>query len=403
MHDKDFGGLRVLVVDDQEFALNHSKRILNKLGITHVDTVTSGQLALSFLDNTDVLPQLIISDINMPDMDGVALLRHLGLRAGIRELKFGIVFVSGVDKRILEATESLGKSHNLYVLGSLQKPMKSEPLAEILATFEINKDTARTPFAEPVTESELLAGIESDAIVLVYQPKVSIKDKKMTGVEALARWKHPERGILGPATFIPLAESLNKIDELTQNVLRQAVAQGGRWIREGFEIGISVNYSAGSLQQLILPEHIASIARESGMKAELITVEVTESLVVQEFATTIEVLTRLRLLGIGLSLDDFGTGHASMERLQQIPFTELKLDRAYVCDATTNATSRTILETSAALGRGLGMKLVAEGVEDQAGWDLVAELGCDEVQGYFVAKPMPGEEIIAWKQQWENP
>jgi EAL domain-containing protein (putative c-di-GMP-specific phosphodiesterase class I) len=266
----------------------------------------------------------------------------------------------------------------------------------------VNKSAARTSFVEPVTEDELLEGIDSDTVVLMYQPKVSIKDKKMTGVEALARWWHPERGILGPAAFIPLAENLGRIDELTQNVLRQAVAQGGQWIRDGLEIGISVNYSVGSLQHLILPEQIVSMAKEWGMNPELMTIEVTESLVVQEFASTIEVLTRLRLLGIGLALDDFGTGHASMERLQQIPFTELKLDRAYVCDAAMNATSRAILESSISLGRGLGMKLVAEGVEDQASWDLVAALGCDEVQGYFVAKPMPGEEIIPWKQAWEN-
>jgi len=398
MPDKDLSELSILLVDDEAFVLNLTKRVLNKMGIDKVETANDGEDALQFLDNTEELPQLMICDLNMPGMDGVALLRHLGERS----MKMGIIFVSGEDQRILQTAEALGKSHDLYILGSIQKPIKSEPLVKLLNNFEQDITAVSMRRIEPVTEKELLAGINGDAIELVYQPKVSISEKRLMGVEALARWRHPERGMLGPGAFIPLAEELGQIDILTDAVLHKAMAQGGEWRAEGSDIGISVNYSVDSLNRLDLPEYIVSIAEEQGMDPKRVTIEVTESRLMRDINSTIEILTRLRLKGLGLSIDDFGTGHSSMEQLKRVPFTELKIDRAFVNGASDDPSTRAILESSVLLGKGLDLKLVAEGTETQDDWNLVAALGCDEVQGYFVAKPMPGDDILTWKETWEQ-
>ncbi len=338
----------------------------------------------------------------MPDMDGVALLRHLGLRVSMSEMKFGLIFVSGVDERILATAEALGRSHNLYVLGSIQKPVKAASILELLRDFDPEHVEPRKARVQPITPDELLEGIGTGRVLLHYQPKVSILDSNFVGVEALARWQHPERGLLGPEAFIPLAEELGQIDTLTENVIRQALAQCARWQAAGERIRVAVNYSVDSLTNLIQPEFISTVAREHGVSEELLTIEMTETLVMHDAAIIIEVLTRMRLHGVGLSLDDFGTGHATLERLQQIPFTELKLDKSYVTGARSDARARTILETSVALGKGLGLKLVAEGVEDQACWDIVQRLGCHEAQGYLIARPMPGDELLPWLQRWRE-
>jgi len=395
---KDYSDLRILLIDDQLFVLNMTKRLLNKLGIVQIETATNGEGALKILDDAKQLPDIIFSDLNMPGMDGLALIRHLGER----NIELGVVFVSGEDKRILNTAEVLGKSHNLYILGSIQKPIKSEPIITLLNKFERNRTEVSVRRVDPITDAELNKGVESDFIELVYQPKVSIIDKKLTGVEALARWRHPERGILGPGAFIPVAEELGKIDAITDLVLRKAMAQGAEWESEGHSIGISVNYSVDSLNRLDLPDYIEATVQEYGMNPKLVTIEVTESRVMQDITSCLEILTRLRMKGLGLSIDDFGTGHSSLEQLKRVPFSELKIDRAFVCDAANDKVARAILESSVTLGKSLELKLVAEGVETQVDWDLIAELGCDEIQGYFVAKPMSGDNILEWKEKWEK-
>lgn len=399
MQASDLGGLTVLVVDDQEFVVNHTRRILNKLGIDRVLAAGSGQEALDLLDTCTDKPSLIISDINMPDMDGVALLRHLGQRVNNGGLRFGLVFISGVDERILATAESLGRSHNLYVLGSIPKPVKSQVLLELLCSYDPDSRRPRER-VQPLTLQELQEGLQAGRLVLHYQPKVSIRDGSFVGVEALARWQHPERGLLEPDAFIPLAEQSGQIEVLTGSVIRQALAQCAQWQAAGEQIRVSVNYSVDSLVNLIQPEFISAIAREYGVEESLLTVEMTESLVMHDEAVIIEVLTRMRLHGMGVALDDFGTGHATLERLQQIPFTELKLDKGYVSRARKDSRARTILESSIALGKGLGLKLVAEGVEDHECWALVRELGCDEAQGYLIARPMPAAALLPWLHQW---
>ena len=254
---------------------------------------------------------------------------------------------------------------------------------------------------ELVTPEDLRNAIAMRQIVPFYQPKVSIEDRSMTSAEVLARWRHPERGLVPPIAFISVAEEHLLIDELTQVICEQAVADLGRWHRAGHRFSLGVNLSADSLNRVGLPEQLARLLQGQGIGCESITLEVTESRLMQNLTTALDVLTRLRLKGFGLSVDDFGTGYSSMSQLSNIPFTELKIDRAFVHGGSCDPAARAILESSAALARKLNMVIVAEGVEDQADWDLVRDVGCHLVQGHFIARPMPAGEFEAWVEQNE--
>lgn len=394
-----FSQLKVMIMDDEPFIRNLTKRIVNSIGITNIIEAGSGTEALHLLDKKNDLPQIILCDLDMPGMDGIEFLRHLAMR----ELTLGVILISHAHKRIIKTVEDLAVSHNLYFLGSIEKPIKSVQLQSLLASFD-DERTARaaSDSIKTLTEEELLHGLHNDLLTVVFQPKVNIKTNKVTSVEALARWNHPEHGQLGPINFIPLAEEKGHMDELTDIVYTKSMAYGGEWLAAGLNLGISVNFSVDSFNRLDLPEYIVSKAKTEGMDPHYVTLEVTESRVMGDLKMPLEILTRLRLKGIGLSIDDFGTGYSSLEQIKRIPFTELKIDRAFVTGAAEDPFAQAIMESSIALGKKLDLCIVAEGVENQADWDLVKQLGCDIAQGYFISKPLAGEAIPNFIIQWEN-
>jgi EAL domain-containing protein (putative c-di-GMP-specific phosphodiesterase class I)/serine/threonine protein kinase len=396
---RDLSTYTAMVVDDESFARNLTRRVLNSLGITNVTLAENGERALSLLREAQHHPDIILTDLRMPGMDGIELLRHMGEM----EVSSGILLMSGANQRILTTTESLARSHQLNIIGALQKPVKQEPLCELLERFEPGNQTqAGVPWVDPLTEEQLIAGIDNDAIHVVYQPKVSVTERRVVGVEALARWKHPERGILGPGTFIPLAESRGHIDRVTEQVFSKAMAQAGQWRADGLDLHVSVNFSVDTLNRYDLPTFVINEAAACGMDTRMVILEVTESRVMRDVRTPLEILTRLNLHGVGLSIDDFGTGHSSLEQIRRIPFTELKIDRAFVSGAATDAAAHAILESSIALAKSLQLHTVAEGVETQADWDIVAKLGCDTVQGYFASRPIEGDAIPEFVDNWKN-
>ena len=197
-----------------------------------------------------------------------------------------------------------------------------------------------------------------------------------------------------------MAEEHDLINALTESVFEQAVRQGGEWRRMGLDIKIAVNISMQNVDQIDFPEYVVTHAEMAGLKAENVILEVTETQLMQEHVKSLEILTRLRLKGVGLSIDDFGTGYSSLEQLKNIPFIELKIDRAFVHGATRGSAARIILESTVELARNLDMTIVAKGAENQEDWDLVSSLGVDFLQGYFVAKPMLAEAFYDWVTAW---
>ena len=239
---------------------------------------------------------------------------------------------------------------------------------------------------------------------MVYQPKVSLADGSLKRVEALVRWRDPKLGMVPPSRFVPLAERHGLIDDLTQWGLRTALRQWLSWQEQGIDTCIAFNISALSLDQLDFPDLVERMCRALEVPTNRLVLELTEG-ATQPLIKLMDTLTRFRIKGIGLAIDDFGTGYSTLMQLRQLPFTELKIDRFFINDATTSADSALIVKSMVGLAHGLGMTCTAEGVETEAQLKLLRELKCDVAQGYFVARPMePGALkpwIEEWRQRWE--
>ena len=386
--------LDILIVDDDAFLINLTKRILKQLGIEDVREADDGAAALARLDGAKV--DVVICDLNMPGMDGFEFLRHLA----DREAQPAVILLSGEDKAILKTAEQLGQAYKLRILGALAKPIKIEPLKDLLDTVEIGA-TGRSAFTfEQLTPDEIREGLKNDSVRLVYQPKVAVAERRLIGVESLVRRQDPERGLMGPGALIPVAEEAGLINDLTDAIFKVAMMQSGAWVAEGLGFKVSVNVSVENLDQFYFPDFVVDTAASEGVSPSSVILEVTESQIMADILKPLEILTRLRMKGVGLSIDDYGTGASSMQHLKRIPFTELKIDREFVDGAPHDDEARAMLISSVGLGKGLGLTTVAEGVETQDEWDLIAELGVDVVQGYFVAKLMPGEEISDWLENY---
>lgn len=399
--------LRILLAEDDPLMARVMGALLKQHGCSAPVTVADGAAALEHLGSTDAEPDVFITDLNMPGMDGIELLRH------IAERRYGgpLVLVSGEHADVLKTTRDLARTHGLNVVAALTKPVLFEALGAALeaAVTSLAEPVAAAPIAGPgsatagvITPDDIAQALEHDQFTVFYQPKASIETRTVSGVEALVRWNHPHHGMIGPDDFIPLAEQSDMIMALTDAVLREAIAQGGRWAAAGVPMTVSINLSMDCLSRLDYPDFIAGLAAETGFDCGLIMLEITESRLVKEMASALEVLTRLRMKGFGLSIDDFGTGYSSMEQLQRLPFTELKIDRAFVHGAQHDAKARAILESSADLGRRLGMRIVAEGVEEDGDLACVGEMGCDVVQGFIVARPMTADGFDAWLTDWKT-
>jgi diguanylate cyclase len=244
---------------------------------------------------------------------------------------------------------------------------------------------------------ELRRAVElENQLVVYYQPKASIDDRSVIGVEALVRWEHPEHGLLGPDQFIPLAEESGLIDPLTDLVLGAALGHCQAWLQAGLRIPVAVNIASRCLLDPNFPTRVALLLAKHGIPGDMLTLEVTESALITDPDRATDVLGRLRALRMRLSLDDFGTGYASMSYLRTLPLHELKIDRSFIKTMLTSREDGAIVRAVLTLAHSLDLQVVAEGVEDEATWRELANLGCDIVQGYYLSRPMPAAHLASW-------
>lgn len=384
----------IYLLDDEESLVALECEIAELAGFS----VQGYTRASDFFDNVVMfeLGSLMVLDLQMPEMDGIEVMRRLAKMPNPPAL----ILVSGHDVSVLSSAEKLCHAHGLEVIACLSKPLSYKNLLQLFEQHDPharqNKHNESHLSENGFTLKDLLQALRAEQLVLYFQPQVEIETGKLAGVEALVRWHHPEKGLIHPARLISLAEESGLISELTHWVIDKAVKQERAWRKEGMTVSVSVNISAKDITGLLLPEQIASLLKTNELDPTRITLEITESALMGELVTSLDILTRLRLKGIKLSIDDFGTGHSSLSQLHRIPFNELKIDRSFVSEMTVDKEAFAIVKTCIVLGHELNMHIVAEGVESEGHLDLLKQIGCDYAQGYFVAAPMPGNELIEW-------
>lgn len=392
--------IKIMVLDDDTFMLKLLSKMLQKQGFTSVTVHDNGRDALSQVDDAAARPDLILLDLNMPEMDGIEFVRYLVER----DFDGSLILVSGEDERMLKTTEKLVRAHKIPILGYLHKPVKPDTLTALLNKW--------TQPAKPETSQQVKkkygvdavrAAITEKQLVNYYQPKVAVTNGDVIGVETLVRWLHPEDGLVTPDQFIATAEAHGLINDLTRLVLTGALEQASIWQQSGLTLRVAVNVSMDNLASLDFQDLVVELAAKYNVLPKYVVLEVTESQLMKDSRVPLEILTRLRLKRFHLSIDDFGTGHSSLAQLRDIPFDELKIDQGFVHRAWTDETLRAMYDASLALARQLDIEVVvAEGVEDQDDWNFLRRTGCDLAQGNFVSLPMPAEDFSAWLQDWRK-
>jgi len=381
---------RLLVIDDQPDLCEFIAEVATHVGYESraVSEPTAFRQCYA-----DFKPTFIVLDLQMPEADGIELLRFLadhGSRAHV-------LVASGMDARILHTAEQVGRSRGLNMLVALRKPILLADLEERLRSVLVTESV--------LGPEDIERALENSEFAVHYQPKVVRKGPGkwlIEGTEALARWRHPERGPISPARFIPLAERHGLIRRLTDYVLEAALTQSREWDEQGLVMSMAINLSPQLLDDLAFPDRVAGQAAGIGADARRIVFEVTESAAMADPGTSMDVLTRLRVKNFGLSIDDFGTGYSSLKQLYLMPFSELKIDTSFVLDVCEHEDARIMVETMILLAHKLQLTVCAEGVETQGALDFLDQCGCDRAQGYFIGKPMPGADIPRCVALWND-
>jgi EAL domain-containing protein (putative c-di-GMP-specific phosphodiesterase class I)/CheY-like chemotaxis protein len=377
---------RLLILDDDEAVGKTIEAIARRCGFeTRLCMTPDG----FFADIDAWLPSHAAIDLVMPTMDGIEVLRSLaGKHCAAR-----IIVTSGMGAKILESAQRLATERGLNFLGILPKPFKADLLRELLnrhAGDEVAFPRSALGIADEKISADALAGaIRENQLVLHFQPKVDLPSRATVGFEALVRWNHPERGLIAPDKFIPLAEATGLIGELSEWTFDAGLSWLASLPRK--DMTLALNLSPSVLRDLYLADRLSQRCRLLGVDPQRITLELTETNAMSDPGDALDIMTRLRIKGFKLSIDDFGTGYSSMVQLARLPFSELKIDKGFVVSMAESAESKKIVEATIRLGHSLGLTTVAEGVETQEVLMLLDKLGCDLAQGYFFSRPLPGD------------
>lgn len=382
--------LVVMVVEDHDFQRRTVARMLRSLGAQEVLEAGDGDQALALIRGMKI--DLVVSDLNMPNMDGMELIRHLG---GMNSA-VSFVISSAQERSVLNSVETMAKEYGVRILGTIEKPVTLDRLEEVIARHHEPQAKRAAGGGPRFSLDQILCGLQQKQLEPFFQPKVDLRTGRTVGAEALARWRHPEHGLVGPYEFIATLEQSGNLEPLTYLMLEAAAMACRAWRANGMELSVSVNLSLTSLTDPSLAERITQIVRSPGLDPKHMILEITETAAMTEVAPALENLARLRMHGFGLSVDDYGTGFSSLKQLTRVPFTELKVDQGFVTGCGSVPASRSIVESSVEMAHRLGIKSVAEGVETQSDWDVLKASGCDVAQGYFIAKPMDRDSFLAF-------
>jgi EAL domain-containing protein (putative c-di-GMP-specific phosphodiesterase class I)/CheY-like chemotaxis protein len=329
-------------------------------------------------------PAAIVLDLQMPSLDGIEVLRLLAEK----QAQAGILLVSGMDERTRGSAETFGNEKGLRMLGTVQKPFAPEELLQTLKS-------ARAATA-PLTPDDLQSAISNDHLLVLYQPTVrqtSAGCWQIDSMEALLRWNHAERGLLSPAEFLAMGESSGLIRPMTDYVIQRGLEQVKAWQSNRIGLGLRVNISASLLTDVEFPDRFENLIGELEIEPELITLEITETAMLDQHPNTFDILTRFRLKDLNLAIDDFGIGYSSLTQLFRMPFNEMKIDKSLLLRIPQSSEAKIMVEALVELAHNLQLTVCAEGVESQEALDFLSEIGCDSAQGFHISRPIRANQV----------
>ena len=384
---------KVLVVDDSQVQCRHAANLCEQVfADAEVLSAFNGKEALNQLHGAPA--DLLLIDLEMPVMDGIELISEVSRQ----HLGKAVIILSSKDPSLISSVGLMAEAGGLNVLACVQKPITGEILVQAAGKFSAERrvqDKAESS-SNNLSGQDIAAGMQGNQFILHYQPKLTVKGILLKGVEALARWEHPEQGFIPPVSFIDAAEKVNQITPLTFHLFEMALKQKAHWKSHGLGLSLAFNLSPLSLSEDRIIDRIESLVQKYGVEPGELIFEVTENILLEDLAVSLQTLTRLRLKGFGIALDDYGTGFANAEQLVRVPATELKLDRSLINDIANKPQLEKIVKSTVNLAGELNMTTVAEGVENLEDFNRLEVLGIHLVQGYFFSRPLAPHTFTDW-------
>lgn len=388
----------IFLIDDDLFMLNLLERMLETVDQFDVHKISDPATAFSAFKE-HLIPDLVILDINMPHIDGIEFIRYLAEN----EYPGCLVLLTGEDRFMLETTARLARLHELNVIAALQKPLTALQLRELLERCsQFQQRVADTRMIRIYQPEQIVQGLSKGQIIPYYQPKVSLKDGSVIGFESLARWEHPEDGVVPPASFIPVAEQSDLIHHLSKALFIIVVDHLASLLHDYPQLKVSFNVTMKDLDDLVFADFLNDILRIKKINPNALIFEITETGVMENLVNQLDVIARMRLKKYSFSIDDFGTGHSSLAKLIDLPIDELKIDYTFTHDAWRDERRSVLFQASSLVGHRLGLTVVAEGIENVHDWSYAVNNGCDIGQGFFIARPMPIQDVPSWMNGWEH-
>ena len=373
--------------------------MLGRLGATRVTDVPDGHMALrTFQAGFTPRVHVAIIDLALPGMDGLELIRNLAsLESGI-----SLIVTGAQPANLLFSVETLAQVYGIDLLGSVSKPVTAAKLKPLIDNYAPRAEPDAGEATPRFTFAEIGSGLQKRQFEPFFQPKIELATGQVKGLEAFARWRHPEHGLLGPSSFIDALVQNNRIDFLDWSMIELSVERC-RWLHDqGTPISISINLAPETLAHPAFLRQISACLGRHAVLPDYITFEMPESSVLNTDPNFIERLVRLRMMGFGLAIDDYGTGRSNLQLLASVPFSELKIDRSFVDGASKRRPLGTVLRSCLSLAHSLDRMSVAVGVETRQDWDFLQGLGCTYAQGYHIANPMEASAFPGWLEDWRH-
>jgi len=398
----DIAHLHFLVAEADSAQRAALVEMLGRLGASRVTDVPDGHMALrTFQASFTPRLHIAIIDLDLPGMDGLELIRNLAtLETGI-----SLIVTGAQPANLLFAVETLAQVYGIDLLGTMSKPVTAAKLKPLLDNYlppALPEAAAAAHASLRFNFAEVGLGLQQRQFEPFFQPKIELATGQVKGLEVFARWRHPEHGLLGPGAFMDALEQNNRIDFLDWSMIELSVERC-RWFHDqGTPIAISINLSPETLGHPAFIRQITACLGRHGVLPDYLTFEMSESSALTSDPNFIERLVRLRMMGFGLAIDDYGTGRSNLQLLARIPFSELKIDRSFVDGASKRRPLGTVLRSCLSLAHSLDRMSVAVGVETRQDWDFLQGLGCTYAQGYHIANPMEASAFPGWLEDWRH-